>query len=117
MSVKHRNYVMFGVIRRHKFKDRSEVYEALEGLTDEGNGLPDPRELCILWDGMGAGYVAMGFIYAKSREFEGFSDIVTIPETTPELVAACVEKVLLALPQQDGEPPLEFKWHVISHYY
>lgn len=90
MSVQSNTYVMCGVVRPYaEFKDR---YDELEPYMDNAfKGIHHHDGLCVLFDGMGGKYVAIGRVLAKSENGQGLVPPVKVEE--PEDVDDIQEEV------------------------
>jgi hypothetical protein len=75
MSVQCNTYVMIGAVFPYTaFKGK---YEELEPYTDSAfKGIHHHNGICVLFDGMGGNYVAIGKVLAKTENFEGFYEPV-----------------------------------------
>ena len=110
MSVQCNTYVVRGALLPYAdFKDR---YNDLEPYMDSAfKGIHHHKGLCVIYDGMGGKYVAIGRVLAKTTNHHGFDAPITISPSD-----AADEDVLRALVETLAKCNVNIRTHVISHY-
>lgn len=122
MSTQANTYVMFGCLLgynelKKKHAGADDLYSKIEDYTDNAfKPEVNPKDgLTVLYDGANGKYVAIGHVIAKTENWQGFRDPITLPSPDAyEEHADAVADLLIEL----GVDPLEHdcKFLVISHY-
>lgn len=123
MSVQHNTYIIYGVIlpwESLRDLDDEGVYEAMEPYFDSAfKPEVNPRRgITIISDGMNGKYHAIGRVVRRTDVYQPFAEPpFAIPSDDQrdlfDLIRANVRETLADL-SYDG--PLDFGWHVFTHY-
>lgn len=116
MSTRQNTYVMLGILYPYP-KGDDEAYERLEPFMDSASKPPRSfDEITVLFDGMSGKYLAIGYVLARTDEYEGFERPVTIPRDVN--FNTRIAQIFEQFPPASGTKREDYKegWHVITHY-
>lgn len=119
MSVQSNTYVLVGAVLPFDEFDtiHDDPYEALEPYMDSAfKGIHHHNGLCVLYDGMGGRYIAVGRVLAKSDDQNGNYGFNSPVNLTEESSAELRDEVSDLIVKHLGvQAPLSREW-VLTHY-
>ena len=119
MSVRFNNYIMRGVLCPYgPFRVLSdELEEELEKYCDTTrDDIKHYDGICMLFDGMGGRYVAIGKVLVKSECGEGFNQPLKVDDEPIDDEVDVMAKINAILDKIGQKPLSKLRTLVISHY-